>query len=341
MQKDFHYYCIAVLTRAAGFNEKDALTIAYASQYVDDSSESEPIVIGQPNPQEIKFDPVRTQYAGLKSYDWSVQKRVYMPFHFVPPQPFAPPGYAFTFVTEPNSGFAGGIFDDACGEKDAKLRLCRIGIALHTLADTWSHQGFSGRFHPENRVTQIRRLKESAIGRIIRNILLGFPPYIGHAEAGILPDQAFLKWTYKKKLTGKTVERNNTKEFMEAARITYGLLLKAKKTKPVKPTPWKDIEKKIRGLFEDEEGNLDKLCAKWEGSFNEVFTSREWHYDRQTWRDEALASDTIRGTDWDDLNQKEFSRLRFRMKADFFTSSWYLFHKAALLQRNLVLVGLP
>jgi hypothetical protein len=38
MQKDFHYYCTAVLARAAGFSPRDALTIAYASQYVDHST---------------------------------------------------------------------------------------------------------------------------------------------------------------------------------------------------------------------------------------------------------------------------------------------------------------
>ena len=32
MQIDFHYYCVAVIARAAGFNSEDALIIAYASQ---------------------------------------------------------------------------------------------------------------------------------------------------------------------------------------------------------------------------------------------------------------------------------------------------------------------
>ena len=39
MQKDFHFYCIGVLARAAGFSIDDALIIAYASQYVDNSTE--------------------------------------------------------------------------------------------------------------------------------------------------------------------------------------------------------------------------------------------------------------------------------------------------------------
>ena len=46
MDKDIHYYCVCVLAKAAGFSEADALTIGYASQYVDDSTESEPIQVG-------------------------------------------------------------------------------------------------------------------------------------------------------------------------------------------------------------------------------------------------------------------------------------------------------
>ena len=70
MEKDFHYYCLGILARASGFAPEDALTIAYASQYVDDSTESEPMRIG-----EMIFDPVRTShyYYSLKSFEWSVQ----------------------------------------------------------------------------------------------------------------------------------------------------------------------------------------------------------------------------------------------------------------------------
>ena len=64
MQKDFHYFAIAVLCRAAGFNPADALTIAYASQYVDNATESELIRIDIGGGY-LKFDPVCTCYQGL------------------------------------------------------------------------------------------------------------------------------------------------------------------------------------------------------------------------------------------------------------------------------------
>ena len=57
MEKDFHYYCLGILARASGFAPEEALTIAYASQYVDDCTESEPIKVG-----DMIFDPVRTSH---------------------------------------------------------------------------------------------------------------------------------------------------------------------------------------------------------------------------------------------------------------------------------------
>jgi hypothetical protein len=162
VQKDFHYYCVAVLARAAGFNKKDALTIAYASQYVDDATESELIRLEIPG-ADLKFDPVRTAYAGLDmtgALAWSAQKRVYLPFHFIPSLPFSPKeSDTFSFVTQPavdehrggTRSFAELLLEEAESEsrRNRKRRLCRIGVALHTYADTWAHQRFSGRHNRE------------------------------------------------------------------------------------------------------------------------------------------------------------------------------------------------
>ena len=111
MKRDFHYHGIGVLAKAAGFHEDDALTIAYASQYVDDATESEPIRVG-----EMIFEPVRSAHVGLLAYDWSVQKRVYIPFHFIPSKPIRTP--KDVFVTEANSSFAKMLLSEAKREKD-------------------------------------------------------------------------------------------------------------------------------------------------------------------------------------------------------------------------------
>ncbi|MEA3340124.1 MAG: DUF6765 family protein, partial [Chloroflexota bacterium] len=55
--------------------------------------------------------------------------------------------------------FAELLLEEAAGESQRNRwrRLCRIGVALHTYADTWAHQRFSGRHNRgENDVENIR-----------------------------------------------------------------------------------------------------------------------------------------------------------------------------------------
>ena len=61
METDFHYYTAFQLAKLAGFGSDDSNTIAYASQYVDDSTESEPV---EPFPDQ-HFDTVRTAHYNL------------------------------------------------------------------------------------------------------------------------------------------------------------------------------------------------------------------------------------------------------------------------------------
>jgi hypothetical protein len=68
MEQDFHYYTIYHLSVLAGFSKSDAQTIAYASQYVDDATESEPI-----RPFEDQyFDTARTAHYNLEGFTWNV-----------------------------------------------------------------------------------------------------------------------------------------------------------------------------------------------------------------------------------------------------------------------------
>lgn len=340
MQRDFHYYCVGVLAKAAGFSSKDALTIAYASQYVDNATESDQINLKAKN--DLKFDPVRTAHYGLEAYDWSVQKKVYISFHFLPPFSFKPPGYKFTFVTEPNSDFAKEVFQDACQEDEGTLRLCRIGIALHTFADTWAHQRFTGRKHEENDVESIYKHKGDEWDHLFfKNILLDLPPKIGHLQAGAFPDQPFLTWKYSGKTSKKPVERGNTKLFLEAAKTIYEMLLNVEKADPDNPKEWEEIEPKIKRLFSDPEEDVDKRCSKWEKTFKGLFGNSKFKYDKFQWRKKALKSKRKKDFDWDDFERSDFNSLVFSMKRGFFDSSWVNFHRAALLQRNFVLERLP
>ena len=156
MQEDFHYYAVYRLSALAGFDADEAGTIAYASQYVDDATESEPI---EPFPDQ-HFDTIRTAHYNLGAFGWNVQKKVYMPFHFLPATVRWRAPEAFSYRTreageDDADQLCGMLFDHALQEVDPTFRLVRIGVAVHAMADTFSHFGFSGRHHMENNVGKI------------------------------------------------------------------------------------------------------------------------------------------------------------------------------------------
>ena len=364
MQEDFHYYCIAVLARAAGFDKEDALTIAYASQYVDNATESELIRL-EIRGGDLKFDPVRTAYAGLDllgALAWSAQKRVHIPFHFIPPKPFRPEEReTFSFATEPGSPFAQLLLDQAASEDNRKRRLCRLGIALHTYADTWAHQRFSGRQNrDENDVENIHvydRESDKYDHLSFENVIFDILPQIGHAEAGYFPDLAYQKWKYDSRQS-PDVERDNIEEFLKAAETIYDQLRKMTPTDPI--LQWEDLEQKVRKLFEGgpevEAGPADRLtsgahrayhaldvqkrCERWKKAFRHLFDphARSFSYDRETWRKKAVKGDT----DWDDWTQRDWDQmLPLKLRPNFWDSLWVHFHRAALRQRHLVLENLP
>lgn len=334
MVDDMHYYGFAVIARAAGFTKKDALLMAYASQYVDDAIESKPIKVGG-----VLFDPVRTAHLGLRAYTWSVQKKVYIPFHFVPPNALS--SHKDSFITQEDSQFARSILKEADKEKDHRLRLFRLAIAAHTYMDTFSHDGFSGRQHKENKVGAIflRNKKNGKWGKShFRSVILDLGPKVGHSSAGLLPDTPFQKFRYEQTFTGKTIERDNIDIYIRACKKTYKFLRSIKKHHKSKPIEWKNIKTDIKKLIKTPEKKLSKRCKIWKNKFGYLFKGLNFHYDRYTWRDEALG---YRKVLLEEIPEKIAPILaEFPKKKGFFDSNWVMFHRAALLQRHYVMENL-
>jgi len=362
MQKDVHFHGVAVLARASGFTPAEALTIAYASQYVDDSTESELIKVAAAG-NELRFDPVRTSHKGLDllgALKWSAQKRVYVPFHFLPPRRFDPAqADHFTFVTEKGAQLGEELLEDAFTERSPRRRLCRIGIALHAYADTWSHHGFSGRqSRVENDVENIRTFNPETNEfdhPLMENVLFDALAQIGHAEAGFHPDLAHEKWTYDSRRS-TSVLRDNTLEFLEAAKRIHALLVKLRGGPPFQP--WGSLRAGFQRLFRlrpiDEPGfgatvtlggytkyhdrELEIRCREWQKEYRSWFPPKTFTYSRTAWRDAAVKGDT----EWDDWSSREWDRMEpLRLKKGFWDSRWVHFHRAALRQRHLVLESLP
>ena len=243
-----------------------------------------------------------------------------------------------------------------------RRRLCRIGVALHTYADCWSHQDFSGReSREENDVETISLYSRSSeewdkLG--IENLLFDALPFIGHAEAGYFPDLAFQEW--KCILGGdREVKRDNIETFVEAAQAIYDHLLPMEKADPAPPVPWDEIEPKVRMLLTNKDrkprgverytmpayraylaGMVERRCERWRKEFGYLFEPepKYFHYDKQAWRKRAVEGDT----DWDEYSQTEWRQMLPRkIKEGFWNSLWVNFHRAALRQRHFVLENMP
>ena len=331
MEQDFHYYAIYRLAALAGFSKSDAATISYASQYVDDATESEPI-----RPFEDQyFDTARTAHYNLEGFSWNVQKKIYLPFHFLPAAiRWSSPG-TFTYITSPASGepseLATLLVQDALSEKDQRMRLIRLGMALHTVADTFSHFGFSGRDHAENNVGSIwHRNGQEWEKQFFHSCADVFVPRIGHMEAFKFPDLPWLVWRYENK-DGHYITRNNTHWCTRAAELIYEFLSAAKNGKKPARRLGREFpeEYKIMSDLFAQNGSLENRCARWRD-----YTMAPL-YDPHQWRRQAIRGDVK----WDHLSASGFRHHAARLsgKKGFETSKWAFFHRAAFRQRALVL----
>jgi RHS repeat-associated protein len=212
-EKDFHFGVIDYLARAAGFGGKNADEIASYSQFVDDNPATEPVRV-QPQNLSLGFDPR------------SVETRRF--FHF--------PGSSPTRgVTRNDTSAKARVAESLRAWKDARAKAgpsqtnanMRLGANLHTLADTWPHEGFTADI-AETVNTRTKRL-----GPMFRG---------GHAdtaEEGHAPDKPY----------------NDVDKAIESAKAIYELLSSSGNGKPV---PWEDLEPELRAAFSVREPAMEK-----------------------------------------------------------------------------------
>jgi hypothetical protein len=198
MNLDFHYYTTCYLARQAGFKEEEAQILAHSCQMVDDNLLTYEIR----TPKEV-INSYPTQNYGFWSNSTSTE--IYQPFHFFPGND---PGWAaqrkdaqpHLYATSPNSPGVKKLLVSALKSKD----LYRIGIALHTFADSWAHQGFSGRKESQNAMSN---------DPII--------PPLGHAQALRDPDIYGRSWEDSRLKEPRVINRVR---FREAAKKIYRYL---------------------------------------------------------------------------------------------------------------------
>lgn len=198
MDITFHYYTVFFLCLRAGFDHSDSQTIAVSSQLVDNN-----ILVYNIKTKEGVYETQPTQNYGFRD-PWYT-RNVFLPFHFFP----GDKSLAASKRTD------GSPPPRVCTANSGKLKvllieslksgnLYRIGIALHTFADSYAHQNFSGIEDEAN-----------AVGPV------SLVPPVGHAQVLQEPDQYSTVWTDPRL---KDPRINNKDRFLAAAGKIYRYL---------------------------------------------------------------------------------------------------------------------
>lgn len=356
MNFSFHYATIKFLARLAGFPDGEAQIIAYASQYVDDSTEHRPFYVQNlPRIHRLRFDkygrfePTCTAHYKLDDIlnpSPEVQHKVFIPFHFLPsglrvgesrlpptyPDPVITrtpkkPDYSdrdFDWQTQRGSILARAVLDEALGavkfRHDERERfLIKLGIALHTYADTWAHQGFSGRnCQDENDVQAIKEKRGKNWFEVRSPLmrLLDRTRFIGHLQAGRYPDRPWHVWDLQKAGRVDWSYRDNSLIFVNAANAIYRQLRKIRSLEP-EGLPLESEHVLLR-LFKQRIPCPDlfyrwRTLRQWRKAIPSVFFA----YDPGLWRDQALHEHQFIGD-----------------------HKYFYFHAEAYVQRQFVLTQL-
>jgi hypothetical protein len=217
------------------------------------------------------------------------------------------------------------------GGTERLLGLCKLGIASHTFADSWAHEGFSGRHNAHD--NDIEHVEVFEDGRwqalpFFHQLALNIAFDIGHLEADGFPDQAHCIFRYERNDEDDNltpVEKWNPRRFAEAAGALYRLYLRITGARDRWPARDEDLvavlsQKMRRG----------KEAAPWEAAFG---AEVEFRYDPRAWRRAALQGERH---DWDHFaTQRDYDTLRYeRNRGDASSDLWFAFHVAAAEQRR-------
>jgi len=318
MQKDFHYYVIYAVAKEAGYKDDEARTIAYASQYVDDNTDREYTVSDSSGefydrfPDKIGkscefYFPILTQAVDITSFKLSVQRYIFAPFHFIPgDNDVEINGKKNPLCTTRGCSNAVTLLQDSLKSED----LYRIGIALHTYADTWTHERFSA-FHED-------------WNKVYKSVFKGLPPNIGHAEVFHKPDEISVEWTDKR--FGKEKIKNRERALLASEHI-FNFIKKGR-------AQWTDVESDFEDIMNTK--NFDERIK----TIKSIYPKMP-EYTEDQWINEALIFERDKSEipEYDpSKGPSPIPRPRFvDISVRDLNSHWFRFQNAAKKQLSMVL----
>ena len=354
MQLDMHFYGTYALARAAGIPKIDAMTIAYAAQYVDDSNKKD----SAPHEDGGLLFGIATAHSSLQcvgnhhidfSGNCEEQRKVWVPFHFLP----GAEGTSFEekLLCRKNSQPAQDMMKnhiELALQKDYGLEL--LGIAAHVYMDTFAHYGFSGISSSMNAINDAsiethnltnREMEQYVLDRKGAFLnLLGLESIasfiaedstgsLGHGAVATFPDRPFLEWSFeyeRPRANGETKEhRDNKKTFLEGCQNLHGYFsnFATRKYEQIDAIPFNDISIKLENIIAFE-GKCEERIQQWltlEQNGTPLLES-EIKYSESDWEKQK-----------DLFDEKTTS-------SDSIESNVYRFHQAAAYHRYYVLKDL-
>lgn len=294
MQVDMHFYGVYCLARAAGMMKNAAVTIAYASQYVDDSNIQE--ITTHDNGSKAISEATAHHTTDIKNIDRNDQRYIWVPFHFFP----GGEGNAFTerLICRKDSSMVNEMLLNHMNSNSPYI-LELMGIATHVYADTFAHYGFSGVSSRRNRIVgdslKCHNIPTPMIMNFNEKVAKWFGKYgeqggllqnirtlisegaelatgaLGHGGVSIYPDQPYLAWEFEYEYITPSLEeisvRDNKDTYLEACLKIYRMFVRFLEIRP----EYKDDAAKVKLEKRTEvlrdilafEGGKEERIRKW------------------------------------------------------------------------------
>ena len=355
MQEDMHYYGTYALARAAGLEVEYAKVIAYAAQYVDDSTVNNNDV----HEDGGMFETTATAHTNTEAIknavaDHPEQRKVWVPFHFFPGGEGDTLSEKLKCVKDSplaQEMVSNHIRHSTIVKDEYSLEL--MGIMAHVYADTFSHYGFSGVSSRENEVDGESfelDVKDERVKAYIMNKYSGFfekysPKFIiknfrniasqgassvtgalGHGAVGTYPDRPFLNWKFTYIKSQKDSGwRNNHETFLDGCEKIHQAFSEyaIKSERSVNPVDFSSIKEKISDILSVEANKEGRIDA-WKEAINsgalfEKSNNEALDYSPSSWEQEK---DTFKDCD---------------KSSEMIATNVYKFHQAAIYHRNYTL----
>jgi hypothetical protein len=353
MQIDFHHAATYVACRLAGLNADQAATVAHAAQYVDDATIDGAVNFA--DGQRYVRATSAHKMLDHENADTADNRLIWTPFHFLPGADDSAPGgdrasdkdrFIRKMMCRPNSPVAQTMITHCIEHQDVPFALHRLGIGLHTFADTWAHHDFVGMVCDLNRIRRLEPTADQAYvdTPVYKELAGGFEMFqqrfanllpVGHAGAITFPDLPFLKWSFTRE-NGEQISRDNPTDFLAAFRNMYAAAWRHRTRQPIAVAP---------ALSSHDEGQVDRLLrttiaihgeerhAAWlnaigDGTFS--FGPEQVGYIEQgvgSWKYSALGADP----------ESEDKDTVYAWQPGFLQSDWKHFHDAVHFHRAYVL----